>query len=435
MAAFPTVRPAHAPTARRARGRPAPGPGSCPTSATPRRRTPWRACDGPASRRRWSGSTSSRGRRSPGRPAPPRQQRENRYVVEGLMRGLRDAGFSYGVYSYLSGWTAITGSWWLPGVPVWATAGRLDYPTEALDRCRSASFSGGRGAPVPVVRRHPRLRPHLRPVRLHGRCRAGLDAVRLDGRLQRRLEERRARPRDAPPPTCGCTPGRAAARSSRGVRIGTGWRGYRRPRDRRATSTATATSTSSPGSGPPATCGSTRATAAAAGSPASASAAAGTSSTPSSVPATSPATSAPTSWPGERATGYLWLYPGNGRGGWLPRVGVGTGWNIFSAIVGPGDLNGDGAADLLARQPSNGYLWLYPGNGRGGWLPRVRVGTGWNGMTAIDERRRPHRRPRPRRPGPRPVRQAVALPAQRRPARGCPACALGAGWNTVNALF
>ncbi len=71
------------------------------------------------------------------------QQRENRYVLEGLMRGLRDAGFSYGVYSYLSGWTAITGSWWLPGVPVWATAGRLDFPTEALDLCRSTSFSGG----------------------------------------------------------------------------------------------------------------------------------------------------------------------------------------------------------------------------------------------------------------------------------------------------
>ena len=84
------------------------------------------------------------------RPAQPwptgtaSRERENRYVVEGLMRGLRDARFSYGVYSYLSGWQSITGSWRLPGVPVWATAGRLDYPGEALDRCRQASFSGGR---------------------------------------------------------------------------------------------------------------------------------------------------------------------------------------------------------------------------------------------------------------------------------------------------
>ena len=84
------------------------------------------------------------------RPAQPwptgtaSRQRENRYVVEGLMRGLRDARLSYGVYSYLSGWKSITGSWWLPGVPVWATAGRLDYPGEARDRCHQASFSGGR---------------------------------------------------------------------------------------------------------------------------------------------------------------------------------------------------------------------------------------------------------------------------------------------------
>ncbi|MDU0313455.1 VCBS repeat-containing protein [Phycicoccus sp. M110.8] len=85
----------------------------------------------------------------------------------------------------------------------------------------------------------------------------------------------------------------------------------------------------------------------------------------------------------ERSTGYLWLYRGNGTGGLLPRVRVGSGWNAFSALAAPGDLNGDGAADVLARESRTGYLWLYPGNGRGGWLPRVRVGTGWNAMTAI----------------------------------------------------
>lgn len=68
---------------------------------------------------------------------------ENRYVTEGLVRGLRDAGVGYGFYSYTSGWQEITDSWNVPGVPVWATAGRLDYPEEALDRCTQASFSGG----------------------------------------------------------------------------------------------------------------------------------------------------------------------------------------------------------------------------------------------------------------------------------------------------
>ncbi len=69
---------------------------------------------------------------------------ENRHVIEGLIRGLADAGVGYGLYSYTSGWDEITGSWRLPGVPVWATAGRLDYPNEALDRCTQPSFSGGR---------------------------------------------------------------------------------------------------------------------------------------------------------------------------------------------------------------------------------------------------------------------------------------------------
>lgn len=64
-------------------------------------------------------------------------------MVEGVLRGLRETGRGYGLYSYLAGWNAITGSWQLPTVPVWATAGRLDYPAEALDRCRQRSFSGG----------------------------------------------------------------------------------------------------------------------------------------------------------------------------------------------------------------------------------------------------------------------------------------------------
>jgi hypothetical protein len=85
----------------------------------------------------------------------------------------------------------------------------------------------------------------------------------------------------------------------------------------------------------------------------------------------------------ESATGFLWLYPGNGTGAFLPRVRAGTGWNAFNALVGPGDMNGDGAADVLAREAATGILWLYRGSGSGGWLPRIRVGAGWNAMTAV----------------------------------------------------
>ncbi|GAA3284538.1 FG-GAP repeat domain-containing protein [Paenarthrobacter aurescens] len=80
--------------------------------------------------------------------------------------------------------------------------------------------------------------------------------------------------------------------------------------------------------------------------------------------------------------GNLWLYPGQGNGGWLPRVHVGQGWNAMTSIVAPGDFNGDGTADVLARD-ANGALWLYPGNGRGGLFGRVQVGQGWNSMSAI----------------------------------------------------
>ncbi|MGO4252945.1 FG-GAP-like repeat-containing protein [Paenarthrobacter sp. TAF1] len=80
--------------------------------------------------------------------------------------------------------------------------------------------------------------------------------------------------------------------------------------------------------------------------------------------------------------GNLWLYPGQGNGGWFPRIQVGQGWNVMTSIVAPGDFNGDGNADLLARDGS-GALWLYPGNGRGGWFARVQVGQGWSDFSMI----------------------------------------------------
>jgi hypothetical protein len=84
-----------------------------------------------------------------------------------------------------------------------------------------------------------------------------------------------------------------------------------------------------------------------------------------------------------KASGTLYLYPGNGHGGWLARVVVGAGWSGFDQLVGFGDFDGDGHPDLLARVHANGDLYLYPGDGHGGWLPRSRVGTGWGGFAAL----------------------------------------------------
>lgn len=80
--------------------------------------------------------------------------------------------------------------------------------------------------------------------------------------------------------------------------------------------------------------------------------------------------------------GTLWLYPGNGTGGWLTQRSIGTGWNSLNAIVPTKDFNGDGRSDILARD-TNGVLWLYPGNGAGGLGTRTQAGTAWSGMTLI----------------------------------------------------
>lgn len=73
--------------------------------------------------------------------------------------------------------------------------------------------------------------------------------------------------------------------------------------------------------------------------------------------------------------GKLHLYPGDGDGaGW--RLPGRRGLEHVRFHRGSRDFNGDGNNDVLARD-RYGKLHLYPGDGQGGWLEPSQVGAGW----------------------------------------------------------
>jgi hypothetical protein len=249
------------------------------------------------------------------------------------MRGLRDRGYAYGIYSYASGWQEVTGSWLVPGVPVWTASGTLDYPNEALDKCTQPSFSGGRvylsqwlndartldynltcdpyaftSLPVPASWLSTSTADFTGDWNTDILARWTSGALRL-------------------------YPGTGRGTIAASVQVGAGWGMFN------------AIDTVGDFSGDGTLDVLARAS----------------------------------------ATGDLWLYKGNGKGGWLlPSSVVGRGWNIFNAIVGVGDFNGDQRVDVIARRTSDGALFLYPGNGSGGWrTPVARIGSGWNSMSAL----------------------------------------------------
>jgi len=89
--------------------------------------------------------------------------------------------------------------------------------------------------------------------------------------------------------------------------------------------------------------------------------------------------------------GVLWYYrhSGNPAQPFLPRVRVGAGWNIYTALAGTGggtldELADQRSGDLVARDKA-GVLWLYRATGdpAAPFAPRVRVGAGWNAYTSI----------------------------------------------------
>jgi hypothetical protein len=81
--------------------------------------------------------------------------------------------------------------------------------------------------------------------------------------------------------------------------------------------------------------------------------------------------------------GTLWRYDGTGTGGLKGRVKVFSDWGVsYNAVVGVGDITGDGRADLVARDTA-GNLWRQGGDGKGSFGARVKIGSGWQGYKGL----------------------------------------------------
>ncbi|MEU5398323.1 trypsin-like serine protease [Streptomyces sp. NPDC005963] len=63
------------------------------------------------------------------------------------------------------------------------------------------------------------------------------------------------------------------------------------------------------------------------------------------------------------SAGKAYLYLGNGGGSFGARTLVGSGWSQFSMLRGHGDFNGDGRADVVGRA-AGGKIYLYKGTGK-----------------------------------------------------------------------
>ncbi|WP_327254379.1 FG-GAP repeat domain-containing protein [Streptomyces sp. NBC_01244] len=76
------------------------------------------------------------------------------------------------------------------------------------------------------------------------------------------------------------------------------------------------------------------------------------------------------------STGKLYVYANNGAGGFKARTLAGSGFGGYKKLIAAGDLDGDGKTDLLALDASN-ELWRFNGTGAGTFVPRSLVFKDW----------------------------------------------------------
>ncbi|MFJ8489043.1 FG-GAP repeat domain-containing protein [Streptomyces sp. NPDC094038] len=94
----------------------------------------------------------------------------------------------------------------------------------------------------------------------------------------------------------------------------------------------------------------------------------------------------------------LYRYNGRDDGTFAARVKVFSRWGgSYNAVVGVGDITGDGRPDLVSRDTS-GKAWRNNGDGKGSFGARAQIASGWGGYKSLSQAASRFRRTRPRVP-------------------------------------
>ncbi len=87
-----------------------------------------------------------------------------------------------------------------------------------------------------------------------------------------------------------------------------------------------------------------------------------------------------------KTTKQLYLYRGNGRGGFIQGYTIiGDNWSAFDTIFSAGDFDGDGKTDVMARYTATKDIWFYKGDGNGNIITSSAtiVGGNWSAFDTI----------------------------------------------------